>query len=248
MVPAFLCFAPTFTSVRTASNLECAVTELRQQESFAVVVPKAFQQSSWLSAHLFPGDYDVRDIVLSREEIASFSKASGLSSKTEWLHLLFPPVVRKLRLSSEIAKALIALAKSHADITNAPKVLGRIAVVRGTPCTRLHVDKVRLRTICSMYGRGSVLAPSEFVDSRRLFHDREVKDPNLSPQEHDKLVLRNPNQLVRLNPGDVAFMCGAGAGAGAGTTNRAITTACVHRSPRIDSRQRRLVLQIDDFS
>lgn len=53
--------------------------------------------------------------------------------------------------------ALAEMAATHARLTGASVVFGRIAVFCGTPCPRWHVDKVRLRGLCSLHGPGCVL-------------------------------------------------------------------------------------------
>lgn len=51
---------------------------------------------------------------------------------------------------------LCDMAVIHSSICGEHKVKGRIALIRGTPCPKWHVDKVKLRGICALIGPGCV--------------------------------------------------------------------------------------------
>lgn len=238
--PAFTCFTATVASVRQVSSLPQAVTELKGGQSFAVVVPNVFRPVSWLTTHMLPKDLDIRNIEL---EFPHASDRIRCDEDENTLVRLLPQSIRKRTIPSRIPRALIALACAHAQATGASRVLARIAVVHGTPCTRLHVDKVQLRTICSLFGPGCVIAPRDAVDVHTLLNSRAVRNPQLRPEEHDDLVLRHPEMLINVKPGEVSFLRGIGSE----ITDNLKMTACVHRSPRLNSIRRRLILQIDDY-
>lgn len=112
-----------------------------------------------------------------------------------WQCRLLPPDVRRV---------MVDMAATHARITDAALVSGRVAVVVGTPCPKWHVDRVDLRSICTMYGPGTVL--------RR---DHRMRRDAL------------PKDLVSTRAGDVVFLRGAGA------DGSEFERSVVHRSPAL---------------
>lgn len=60
-------------------------------------------------------------------------------------------------LPAWIQNTVIGMAGAHALITNESAVRVRVAIVRGTPCPRWHVDKVPLRGLCTLYGPATVI-------------------------------------------------------------------------------------------
>ncbi|KAI0566245.1 hypothetical protein FGB62_11g120 [Gracilaria domingensis] len=82
---------------------------------------------------------DVRDIILNVRD----NKAS-ISSPCRYL----PDVLRD---------ALCDMAVVHSSLCNVCKVKGRVSITRGTPCPKWHVDRVRMRGICSLIGPGTVV-------------------------------------------------------------------------------------------
>jgi Protein of unknown function (DUF1826) len=85
-----------------------------------------------------------------------------------------------------------------------------------------------------------VIAPRHAVDTLALLNSTAARNAQLTPEQHDSLVLTIPNELLHLQAGDVAFLCGAR------PDRTASGTASIHRSPRTSTRTRRLVIQIDD--
>lgn len=220
--------------VLQAKSLAEAASLMRSSESAdgAVIVARALKPVNWLERFSMPGSLDVRDI---RVELVANGNAA----------LLPDDMTHQLPL--RVRDALCALAVAHAAASQraepVPVVRGRVALVEGVPCRRLHVDKVNLRTLATLSGPGCVIAPRSSVDIKTLLSERS-RDPNLSNEEHDALVLLNETSstVEELACGDVAFLPGSG------LHNERVASAAVHRSPRTEKRELRLVVQVDDWT
>lgn len=114
--------------------------------------PSSYKLLPLISSHLplppfllslFPS-FDLRDIPLS-------SSPTPLASLPLPYSLLPPSLSHPLR----------TLAGAHMAATGDDLVLGRVALVRGTPCPRWHVDKVRLRGLSSLQGPGCEMLVEE---------------------------------------------------------------------------------------
>jgi hypothetical protein len=237
----FLC---AVARVRRVGTLHEAAAAVSGNPSGTIIVPRIIRPAPWFATFTLPSNLDIRNIPISvstnlaTDADAQPSGAANDSIDTLCTHI---PMNIAASLPAYIVSALTALAYTHASATTATKVFGRVAIVAGTPCTRLHHDKVRLRTLCTLFGPGCVVAPRHAVDTATLFGSARVRDAQLTPEEHDSLVLKRPAELVHLEPGDVAFLAGARA------DMSRTTTASIHRSPRVPSSCRRLVIQIDDI-
>ena len=73
----------------------------------------------------------------------------ALSPGASFPYTLLPPFV---------GAPLRALAAAHLAATGAPRVAGRVALLRGTPCPQWHVDKVPLRGLLALHGPGVEIA------------------------------------------------------------------------------------------
>lgn len=197
----------------------------------AVIVRGALKPVNWVERLAIPRNLDVRDI---RVELDVDGCSAQLPSDVE---PLLPPRARD---------ALCALAVAHAAASEnqaqpARVVRGRVALVKGVPCRRLHVDKVNLRTLATLVGPGCVVAPRSAVDLNNLFSSH-AKNPELSNEAHDEYVLvEGSTSVEKLDCGDVAFLPGSG------FDDARIENAAVHRSPRTDEKELRLVIQVDDW-
>lgn len=60
-------------------------------------------------------------------------------------------------IPTAVRDALCDMAILHSSLSGHGRVRGRVAVLRGTPCPRWHVDKVQLRGICALLGPGCVV-------------------------------------------------------------------------------------------
>jgi hypothetical protein len=220
-------FLSATLSIQGASSLAAGATKVACGARGAVVVRNAVRVLRW-PARLPPEDMDVTDIRITID--------LGLAQvASDDAHRLPPVALRALR----------ELALAHACATNVKHVVGRVACVRGTRCPRLHVDKVRLRTIATIFGPGTVIAPREAINFEALSRQYSVigiETECATSQDHDAMLLRAPDRLVKLNAGDVAFLVGAGSDA----NNLDLGIASVHRSPRRPANGRRLIVQIDD--
>jgi hypothetical protein len=220
-------FVSASLTIHNASSLASGASEVACGARGAIIVRNAVRVLRW-PARLPPEDIDVTDIRITIN--------LGATQVTSDDARRLPPVA---------LRALRELALAHASATNVHRVVGRVAVVRGTRCPRLHVDKVRLRTIATIFGPGTVVAPRDAIDMEALLSQYSVNSiPKLcsSSQEHDAYLLTAPDRLVKLNAGDVAFLVGAGSD----TNNLDLDVASVHRSPRRPAHCRRLIVQIDD--
>lgn len=74
-----------------------------------------------------------------------------------------PTLPRLYSVLGPVSAALRTLAAHHFRAVDTSILHGRIAVVRGTPCPRWHVDKVRMRGLGTLYGPGSVVRKGEEV-------------------------------------------------------------------------------------
>lgn len=224
---------PVTRCVVEAQSLADAAVAIRTSEcgDSAVIVRGALKPVNWIERLTFPRTLDVRDI---RLEIEANGRAARLPSDIE---RLLPPCARD---------ALCALAVFHAMASENPTeptvaVRGRVALVQGVPCRRFHVDKVNLRTLATLSGPGCVIAPRSSVDLEKLLSP-QAKDPSLSNEAHDAFVLAGGDASVEeLDCGDVAFLPGSG------LDDDCVETAAVHRSPRTEKSELRLVIQVDDW-
>lgn len=112
-----------------------------------------------------------------------------------WQCRLLPPDVRRV---------MVDMAATHARITDATLVSGRVAIVVGTPCPKWHVDRVDLRSICTMYGPGTVLR-----------------------RDHRMRYEALPKDVIAARAGDVVFLRGAG------SDGSELERSVVHRSPAL---------------
>lgn len=62
-----------------------------------------------------------------------------------------------------LVDTLCDMAVMHSSICGEHTVKGRIALIRGTPCPKWHVDKVKLRGICTLIGPGCVARQDDQV-------------------------------------------------------------------------------------
>lgn len=195
-----------------------------------VVVRGALQPVNWIERMAIPFDLDTRDI---RVELDKDGRTARLPSV---IAPLLPPRARD---------ALCELAVVHAAASKkqgkpASVVRGRVALVKGVQCPRLHVDRVNLRTLATLYGPGTVVAPPSSVDLNKLLSPY-LRDPTLTNEERDKHVLVEGRSLEKLACGDVAFLPGSG------LDGASVETAAIHRSPWTDKSELRLVVQVDDW-
>jgi hypothetical protein len=210
--------------VQHAPDLTSAATKVACGSGGAVVVRRAVQPLRW-PARLPRDDLDVAGI--------------QIDVTTGVIHLS-PEDMRRLPVVA--LRALSDLALAHAQATSARQVVGRVAILRGTRCPRLHVDKVNLRTVCTLFGPGTVVAPREAVDMNALLRLYSTVDGTLTVEDHDSLLLKDTQNLVELEAGDTAFLVGAGRE----LDELDFSVACIHRSPRLSAYRRRLIVQIDD--
>lgn len=105
-----------------------------------------------------------------------------------------------------------------------------VAAVKTDKCRRFHVDHYRLRWVCSYAGPGT-----EWLEDRDVVAE-VLRDGPKGHQAFNRALLRCPERLRRLGPGDVLLMKGRGfPGPGFGGP--------LHRSPPVEATGlRRLVL------
>lgn len=196
-----------------------------------VIVRGAFKPVNWVERMAIPWDLDTRDI---RVELDVDGRTAQLPSAVV---PLLPPRARDALCELSVVHA--AASEKQGKPTRV--VRGRVALVKGVQCPRLHVDRVNLRTLATLFGPGTVVAPPSSVDLNKLFSPH-MRDPTLTNEERDKYVLvQGSTGLEKLSCGDVAFLPGSGLD-GAG-----IETAAVHRSPWTRKSELRLMIQVDDW-
>lgn len=187
-------------------------TATRRPSDGAIMVRNAFPSLPFPCGHILRlVNLDVRDVPIRLLATGGASIDAG----------------HRRRLPPLAAGALERLAAAHGALGGAGALRGRVAVVEDTPCPRMHVDKVRLRTVATIVGPGVVVARGREgaggrVESGEWESDGEGGD------------------VVEARRGDVVFLYGSGKDDGERET------AAVHRSPRVVGRARRLVLQIDE--
>lgn len=96
-------------------------------------------------------------------------------------------------LPGYMRQVLVDMAMAHARITQSAMVLGRVAVVYGTPCPRWHVDKVDMRGLCTLHGPGSVLLEAgteTHLDAGDVVFMRGAGEEGT--QAHSAIVHRSP--------------------------------------------------------
>lgn len=133
-------------------------------------------------------------------------------------------------LPDRVKDTLVDMAYSHASVTKADKIEGKVALVYGTPCPKWHVDRVDLRATCTLFGPGTVIQPCPCENGEGEGEDG--KKEKLGDFDHKEV-----------GTGDVVFMKGLSLG----DSNRA--SAVVHRSPIVPPTELmpRLVVQTDSI-
>lgn len=117
-----------------------------------------------------------------------------------------------------LTQDLERLAQIFEAVHDEPRYTATLAVVRGNECSKLHVDHVKLRLICTYTGPGTEWLPNESVDRAAMGHPHEdVARANACIQR---------GELQRARPGEVLLLKGE---AWPGNTGR----GAVHRSPPI---------------
>lgn len=99
---------------------------------------------------------DVRD-VCARVHITTKKGKRKSGEDEEIIHVGLPSTTGLQLLPAWIRDAVVGMAGTHALITSEPAVRVRVAIVRGTPCPRWHIDKVPLRGLCTLYGPATVI-------------------------------------------------------------------------------------------
>lgn len=130
-----------------------------------------------------------------------------------------------------LAAHVAALVDLHATLTDAEHVGLRLAVTRGRPCPRFHVDRVGLRLIATLRGPGTEWLEHAAVDRRRLGLAAGAQ------REEDSGPLRVGAVIHRLEPFDVGVFKGESWPGNAGR-------GAVHRSPPPDG-DWRVMLSLD---
>lgn len=257
--PAFS--TPATASITYAPSIRRAAHNIKHGERGAVVVRGAYSRIKWrLPLRRVPANLDEGDIPI-RVRVAERSKEPGRSpngrpdqdaSDEQGLsaHAELPDGLKE-SLPEDVLQILRDLAVAHAATMEGTfkenqeiDVLGRVAIVNGTRCPRIHADSVRLRTMCSIWGPGPVLAPIESIKLDQLQSGMPAFDPYLSTEQHDAIVLRDDLHLVHTRCGDAVFLTGRN-GAFVDGQER-VEGIAFHRSPRQAKGQLRLLLQIDD--
>lgn len=116
-------------------------------------------------------------------------------------------------------------------VTGCDEVGLRLQRIERAMCPRFHVDRVMVRVVCTYFGRGTEILPSEYADRRYLGHS--------SGEPSDGTGLIYPGvEPLRAGAGDVVLLKGelweGNAGRGA-----------IHRSPSASAAEPRLVLTLD---
>lgn len=176
-----------------------------------VSVPSCARLLAQASLALCNAQPDIRRI-----PIAIRNDESSTTASTTGLYNLLP---------SRVLAPLLDLALLHGMEIGASRVHGRVALVYGTPCPKLHVDKVFLRGLCTLQGPGCVIAPDYPLDGSG---DVRILD-------------EDGIGLVHIKTGDAVLMFGADSDADL------IDRAMLHRSPirKMDFREPRLIIQTD---
>ena len=211
------CSSTRERSIQHAASLSQAVDLLRHGAR-TVIVPHLFRSLRSNEIRTIHAHMDLRDIPLR-------ITAAGVPVPREVPRFLHEPLRR--------------LAEAHAAVVDANLVAGRVAFVSGTPCPRFHVDKLHMRTLCTLRGPGCVVAPDSALDLEKLFGGDIPFDAE--PSEFESYVVKNPELLEHSQERDVVFLVGAG------EHGSKLAKAAVHRSPIRDAKRDapRLLVQID---
>jgi hypothetical protein len=136
---------------------------------------------------------------------------------------------RDTDMNNWVANDMRLIIENFMFSTNASEVFVKIEPVSDDMCRLFHVDKNLLRLLCTYVGQGTLWLPSAKAD-KKFLGNGENKDIVLDPlsifqaQKLDVLILKGdswPNNLVG---------------------------GAIHRSPKLESRERRLLLKVDFVS
>lgn len=138
-------------------NLRAACETLTDpQRAHAVAALEYARRPRFARAlRVFPA-MEVRD-VCARVHRTAPEDGRNKGTDNEIVHVELPSTPSVTLLPAWIRDAVVGMAGAHALIANQAMVRVRVAVVRGTPCPRWHVDKVPLRGLCTLYGPATVI-------------------------------------------------------------------------------------------
>lgn len=111
----------------------------------------------------------------------------------------------------------------------------RLTALDRAMCPRFHVDRVPCRLVTTYQGIATEWLPHHLVDRTKLGAG------NLGKPDEQSGIFKNPHDIQRLNPGDVALLKGELWEGNEGS-------GLVHRSPAVSAGERRLLLTLDFIS
>ncbi len=127
------------------------------------------------------------------------------------------------------------LVSLYVSLTDVSRVHVQLNEVTHDKCKRFHVDRLRLRLLCTYRGPGTDWVPEAFVDRQAVY------DAASPAHANNAALVRDVDEIRRVPTGAVAILKGD---AYPGNDGKGI----IHRSPPImHLGARRLVLTIDDL-
>lgn len=132
----------------------------------------------------------------------------------------------------EFAEDVQHLAEMYADLFDMTSIGLRLSVLDNTMCPRFHTDQLACRLVTTYYGQGSEWLAEAAVNRCKLGHDA-----NGLP-DAESGVIKIPSGIQQLQAEEVALLKGEG---WLGSQVKGI----VHRSPQINSGDKRVLLTFD---
>jgi len=108
----------------------------------------------------------------------------------------------------------------------------RMTMLESAMCPRFHVDRVPCRLVTTFHGVATEWLPHDLVDRTKL-----GRGNNGLPDDQSG-IYKNPDDIHQLTQGDVALLKGE---LWEGNENAGL----VHRSPQVNSGEKRLLLTLD---
>lgn len=130
-----------------------------------------------------------------------------------------------------LTEDVTAIATLFADLFELTSVGVRFSILDRTMCPRFHTDNLPCRLVTTYMGKGTEWLPEYAVDRSKLGH------VSSGLADRDSGVYLKKDDIQTLAEGEVALMKGSGWDG--------CKTALVHRSPEINSDDKRLILTLD---
>ncbi len=150
------------------------------------------------------------------------------ASVTETLIEALPDRPGRLDFVDDVAH----LVEMFVDLFELERVGIRLSIIGNTMCPRFHTDHLPCRLVTSYAGAGTQWLAEQTVDRGKLGAGAA------GLPDHQSGIYRDPAMIQQINTGDVALLKGDGWHGNSGY-------GIVHRSPAINSDEKRLLLTLD---